>query len=221
MNNYQKDYLPYSKLKLYQDPKLFKINTATFLLSQFMKIYPGESVLDIGTNNGALILEASKYTKGRLVGVEIIEAATKVALENIKMHSLDNIEIVNSDIKHFQSALFDVIISNPPYFKDHINTTEISFKLLAKQEINLTLNSLLENINRLLKVQGRVYLIYPFIRKSELEASILKHNLFLKSIQQVFDFKSEKHRFLLVEITKAKFNTRYLPDLILNQDRGI
>ena len=56
MENYTYDYINGTDIYLYQHKKMFRINTDTALLAQFMKVKKGERVLDIGTNNGALLL---------------------------------------------------------------------------------------------------------------------------------------------------------------------
>ena len=51
------DYLPnHPEIKLYQDDKMIRINTDTQCLGEFIKVYKEDTVLDIGTNNGALLL---------------------------------------------------------------------------------------------------------------------------------------------------------------------
>ena len=61
MENYTYDYINGTDIYLYQHKKMFRINTDTALLAQFMKVKKGERVLDIGTNNGALLLAAHRY----------------------------------------------------------------------------------------------------------------------------------------------------------------
>ena len=58
MEDYTYDYINGTDIYLYQHKKMFRINTDTALLAQFMKVKKGERVLDIGTNNGALLLAA-------------------------------------------------------------------------------------------------------------------------------------------------------------------
>ena len=49
------DYLPnHIDIKIYQHKKMFRINTDTCLLGEFLDFKDDLSVLDIGTNNGAL-----------------------------------------------------------------------------------------------------------------------------------------------------------------------
>ena len=61
MEEYTYDYINGTDIYLYQHKKMFRINTDTALLAQFMTVKKGERVLDIGTNNGALLLAAQRY----------------------------------------------------------------------------------------------------------------------------------------------------------------
>ena len=55
-----KDYLPKHKdIVMYQDDTMFRINTDTMVLGEFLEVYKKDTVLDIGTNNGALLLYAN------------------------------------------------------------------------------------------------------------------------------------------------------------------
>ena len=61
-DNLSKDYLPlHQDIVLYQHKKMFRVNTDTSLLGNYLKVNKEDSVLDIGTNNGALLLYASLY----------------------------------------------------------------------------------------------------------------------------------------------------------------
>ena len=69
------DYLPGTDIYLHQRKDMFRMNTDTALLGYFMKVKENECVMDIGTNNGALLLYASMYTQGKLIGVDVQKEA--------------------------------------------------------------------------------------------------------------------------------------------------
>lgn len=48
-------------LKIYQDTDMFLINTDTTVLGEFVEVYKNDTVLDMGTNTGALLLYASRF----------------------------------------------------------------------------------------------------------------------------------------------------------------
>ena len=65
------DYTPVHHIPLIQSDNLFKMNSDTTALMLGMKIKPQETVLDIGTNHGVLLLEASVYQPSWMVGIDI------------------------------------------------------------------------------------------------------------------------------------------------------
>ena len=57
------DYLPNTDIYYYQHPDMFHTNTDTALLGEFADIRKKDVVLDIGTNNGALLLYAMRKNR--------------------------------------------------------------------------------------------------------------------------------------------------------------
>lgn len=115
------DYFIDENLKLYQDKEHFRFNTDTKLLAQFVRLKKQERILDIGTNNGAILVYLDQFDVKELVGVEILEETSKVAQKNADMFISHPVKIVNSPIQEYEGSLFDVIVSNPPYFKMNAN----------------------------------------------------------------------------------------------------
>ena len=64
------DYLPDTNIYLKQRKDMFRVNTDTHLLGNFMLVKKNESVLDIGTNNGAL-LDIDYFGEDRTVDTHI------------------------------------------------------------------------------------------------------------------------------------------------------
>ena len=73
------DYIAGTDIHLWQRKDMFRINTDTAQLARFMKIRKGERVLDVGTNNGALLLAAAADEPSFLCGVDIQEEACELA----------------------------------------------------------------------------------------------------------------------------------------------
>lgn len=75
------------------------------------------AVLDLGTGSGALALAlAFERRRARVVGVDISEAATRVARDNAAALGLSQVEWrVGSWFAPVRDERFDLILSNPPY----------------------------------------------------------------------------------------------------------
>ncbi len=75
------------------------------------------NILDLGTGTGCLLLSLLKEFKNASgIGVDISEAALKVARENAKAHGLTfRTRFLQSDWCREVKQQYDIVISNPPY----------------------------------------------------------------------------------------------------------
>ena len=80
-----------------------------------------ERVLDIGTNNAAILVYLDHFNVKELVGVEVLEETSKLAQKNVDTFIKHSCKIVNLPIQEYKDDLFDVVVSNPPYFKLNAN----------------------------------------------------------------------------------------------------
>ena len=138
---------------------MFRNNTDTASLGTFLQVKPSESVLDIGTNNGALLLYASQYHPASLCGVELQEEACELATYNLSLYGL-NANIIHSNIKEVQDIKADVIISNPPYFASPDKRVAETSRNIARHEFFLDLETLIACIHRLISENGRCYIVH-------------------------------------------------------------
>jgi tRNA1(Val) A37 N6-methylase TrmN6 len=148
LNMYTLDYLPnHIDIKLYQHKKMFRINTDTCLLGEFLDFKPNLSVLDIGTNNSALLLYSSLLKPKNMVGIDINNEALEIAKRNLDMNNVINYKLIDVDASNFISEdKFDVIISNPPYFvsSEDLKNNELKIKnSKTKEEDIVSLDTLI------------------------------------------------------------------------------
>lgn len=193
-----RDYLPNTTLTLLQSNEMFRFNSDTVLLGEFLKVKKNERFLDIGTNNGALLLYASRYTPKELVGIDIHSKAIELANQNAFDNNVNAVFFVTS-LQTFDDEPFDVIVCNPPYFSQKNNQlkNENEYLKAARHEDYLTLEELFTHVKRLLKANGRFYLVYPSDRFHEVMVRAYESNLALGELKLVFDENKEySTRFL-------------------------
>ena len=214
MDKIRFDYLHYHPdYKVAQHKDMYHFNTDTCLLGEFIKINKGEKVLDVGTNNGALLVYICKKG-GIATGIEIQKEAIEVCKLTLKENNL-KANIINEDFTLWNNEeKFDVIVSNPPYFdsKTIKQRNENKFIELARHEGTLTLSSLCENIAKHLSKTGRAYLVYRPIRLKDLEKSLNENNLYIKEYQLVYDTRKIEAKSVLIEITFNKCEKVQLED---------
>ena len=197
LENCTYDYLPNDKnIHLYQHKKMFRMNSDTVLLGNFIQIPNDSIVLDIGTNNGVLLLYASNFHYQKLVGVDICQEAITLAQYNLEMNHISNYELFAQDIFDFSyDTLFDVIICNPPYFS-HSTQSNNSSLMNAKHNLHLTLQNLFQKVKQLLKPQGSFFLIHRLSSLNEIKTIINQLDLYIYN-QKIVENSKTKPTILL------------------------
>lgn len=216
----KKDYLPkHPNIPIYQDDEMFCINTDTMVLGEFLNIYKNDVVLDMGTNNGALLIYASLFNPKKLIGLEINEKALELAERNLKENNISNYELINDNIITYRGEEVDVIICNPPYFKTKKEDLCLNkYKALAKHETELTLDKLILSIRRNLKNYGTLYFLYLSSRLDEVLDELRKNCFRVKIIKFVFDENKEYSNVVLIKAVKGgKYGMVVEKPIIINR----
>lgn len=198
------DYIHGTDVYVYQRKDMFRVNTDTAQLALFMRIKKGERVLDIGTNNGALLLCAARFKPAYLCGIDIQKEACELAEYNMQKQHLNNVDIIHEDFKNFSGDNFDVAICNPPYFElAHTRQGEISMRSLARHEYCLQLNDLFKNSAKCLKDKGRLYMIHQASRLADIIMLADQNHLAVKTLQFVHDQRKQYANTVLIEAVKS------------------
>jgi len=163
------------QLTIFQPEKGYRFSLDPVLLAGHVDIKGRETILDIGTGCGILMLMLLfKHPGITAIGVEIQQELADIAQKNLKINLFQSRgKIVCRDIKKTKLSDIkhrpDIIVANPPYKKR--NTGRINpdpEKALARHEIAMTLEDLAYAVNRLLAPGGTSYIIYPAERTAEL-----------------------------------------------------
>lgn len=190
--------------KVYQHKDMFKINTDTTLLGEFLTVSASDSILDVGTNNGALLLYCAMKGATDLTGIELNQEAIEIAQMTLKQNHL-TAHLIAGDFRSFQSAKkFDVIITNPPYFvmKSDKVRCHNPYRLYAKDEAYLPLTALLGGVFRNLKENGRFFMIHRPDRLSEIQKEMADHQLYICHLRYVYDGRRKDPIALLIQAKK-------------------
>lgn len=193
------DYLKFTDLLIDQDDRMFKVNTDTVVLGRSLDSMKGKTVLDIGTNNGALLLYAYDAGASRLIGVDIFEDAVALAEKNLKRYT-DEYELHCCRVQDLDIDRVDVIISNPPFFEMN-NVPRDEYFLRSMFDESLPMDDLFSSFRRLMKDNGEVYLIYAADRLNQLYEMCQKYKFKIMKMRFLHDANSE---FALRVVLKLK-----------------
>lgn len=198
-------------------------NLDTVLLADFIKVpYKCKTIYDFGTGNGALMLYLSQKSTAKIIGIEIQEHRYQMALHNIILNKLeDRLEVIHQDIKLFKKEGFaDIVVSNPPFFKV-VNEQKQNMDLdqkIARHEIMITLESLVESMSLMLNHGGFAYLIHRPQRLDEIFSICEQYKLRVKRIRMIHPYINQAANHVLIEAVKGgKQQVLIEPPLILYQ----
>ncbi len=198
------DLLKYIDYDFLQDDDLVKVNTDTVFLGMFLDPMIHKSVLDIGTNTGALLLYAHYHGAKELYGVDIHEDALKLAKENLSQYT-EHFHLYHSKVQDLQIDPVDVIVCNPPFFEMN-NVTEDTYFKEALFEESLPLDELFCSFRRLMKDNGEVYLIYQADRFPILYETCLRYKLKIMKMQFMHDVNSKHALRVLLKLKIGKMS---------------
>ena len=169
-----------------------------------LNINSTKKILDIGTGSGCIIISILKERKRcHGVGIDISKNAVKLAKYNAKIQHIDNrIKFLNSDIDNFCGDKYDLIVSNPPYIKQHeINCLEKDIKnhepivaLDGGVDGYKKIRLIIEKSSTLIKKKGKLFLELG-INQTRETLKILNLNGFYKN--KVVKDLSNKNRCII------------------------
>ena len=210
-------------LRIIQKRRGYRYSVDALLLAEFAQVDKGDVIIDLGTGCGILpLLLCQKGEPERVIGVEVQEELFRLAMRNIQINSLSHlIEIVNKDIRNlkgeFRAGSFDLAVSNPPFRPPTWGRiSRETQRAIARHEIAITLPELVETAQYLLKVGGRLSLVYPVVRLADLIYQLRSLGLEPKTLQLVHHRRGEEASLALLEAVKgAGVELKVLPPKII------
>ena len=222
------DDLQIGGLELIQDPEKLCFGVDAVFLSDFVRVKPGERVLDLGTGNGIIpVLLSAKTKAGHITGLEIQADTAEMARRSVAHNHLeDRIDIVTGDIKEaaelFRPAFFDVITTNPPYMlADHGMRNPDDAKAIARHEILCTLDDILRESMRLMQDKSRFYMIHRPFRLTEIMIKMHEYKIEPKRIRFIHPYIDKEPAMVLIEgVRGAKPRVTVEPPLVIFDRHG-
>lgn len=164
-----------------------RVGTDGVLLGAWVHVQDPQHILDVGTGTGLIaLMMAQRFPHAAVHAVEIEEGARFDASENFSRSPwADRVRLVGEDIHDFAAShpkgSYDLIVCNPPYFRDSLTNANRSSTTARHQE-SLRIEQLLGATYHLLAPQGTLSLIYPFHGLSELQTEAEKAGFFLSRL---------------------------------------
>ena len=200
------DDLQLNGLRLIQKQQGFRFGVDEVLLSHFANIKNKHRVIDLCTGTGIVpFLAYGKYEPKEVVGLEIQEDMVEMAnRSSILNDTTDVVKFVQGDLK--DKALldslgkFDVLTVNPPYKLNNAGIVNPNDKLaIARHEVMCTLEDVIIAARRLLKDNGRMFIVHRPERLADIFVLMRKHKIEPKRVRMVQPNTKKAPNIVLVE----------------------
>ena len=173
-------YFNFKQFTIRQDRCAFKVGTDGVLLGASADTDGADRILDIGTGTGLIALMLAQRCQAQITAIEPDKDSFEQACMNIADSKWQGrINILNSSLQDFnpENLQFDLIVSNPPYFRDSLKNPDPA-KAASRHNLSLTVNELLKGVTRLLAEDGKLQVILPYAEGNIFIAEASVYGLF-------------------------------------------
>ena len=153
----------FQQFRVQQDRCAMKISTDAVLLGTLAYGHSPKQILDIGTGTGVIALMlAQRFPEAQVTALEIDPEAATQADQNFKESPFaERLKLIPTAFQDFSAdTSFDLIVSNPPYFPDHLKSSDPK-RNLALHTDSLSFETLLNHTSNLLAHAGQFWVILP------------------------------------------------------------
>ncbi len=193
-------------IRVIQPPKGHRMTTDSLLLARLSVPKRYAKVLELGTGCGIVsLILANKFPSIHITAVEIQHELALLAERNVKLNDMEKgISVINRDIKELPkilpSAHFDHIVVNPPYrtLASGRISPEIN-RAIANHEHAITIDEILKVSQHLLKVRGKISLIYTADRLADLFSAMRRYRIEPKVLRCIITSGDGEITLVLVE----------------------
>jgi tRNA1Val (adenine37-N6)-methyltransferase len=199
-------YFSFKQFTIYQDKSAFKVGTDGVLLGAYADLTTVRNILDIGSGTGLISIMLAQRCEAAITAIEPDNDSFIQSCENVNLTEWGSrIKIVNIDLQNFDpdNEKFDLIITNPPFFCDSLKSPDPR-KSAARHNDSLTSVEILEGVNRLLKDDGRLQLIMPYVEGNIFIANASRCGFYCNNILKIRPLPGSEIRRLILTFSKTR-----------------
>ncbi|MBC8060206.1 MAG: tRNA1(Val) (adenine(37)-N6)-methyltransferase [Clostridiaceae bacterium] len=200
------DDLDLNGIKVIQKKDAFRFGVDAVLLANFARIPKGANVIDFCTGTGIVpFILAGKTNASYITGIEIQESMVEMAQRSIRYNKLETrIGFISGDLrdKELLKTLpkADVVTVNPPYKLKDSGIINLDDKnAIARHEICCTLEDVIIATVKVLKDNGRMYIVHRPERLADIFCTMRKHRMEPKVIKMVYPSIGKAPNIVLIE----------------------
>jgi len=201
------NYFIFKQFRINQERSVFKVGTDGVLMGACADLAGGNRILDIGTGTGLIAIMAAQRCDADIVAIEPEEKSFLEACENVRecrWHG--RITVENIGFREYFSGekeQFDIIISNPPYFRDSLKSPDED-KSASRHSDSLTSSEILEGAKKLLNAEGSLQIILPYAEGTLFIAEASQFGFFCNRIIKIKPMPTGDIKRLILKFERIK-----------------
>jgi len=200
-------YFQFKQFTIYHDKCAMKVGTDGVLLGAWASVEKALEILDVGTGTGLVAIMLAQRSMANIDAVEIDESAYSQAYENISACPWhERICLIKSSFQEYSAGCgkaYDLIVSNPPYFKNQYRPSERS-RALARHDDSLSLKDLVLYAHKILKTDGIISVVLPVEAMKEYKEYLQHNNLYITRLLYVMPLPGRPVKRILMEAGREK-----------------
>jgi tRNA1Val (adenine37-N6)-methyltransferase len=213
----------FKQFGLSDDMSAMKIGTDAVLLGSWVEINEESSILDVGTGAGILALMMAQRSEAMIDAVEIDSASAAQAARNItqspwperiRLHAISF-----QDFAKNQIPLYDLIISNPPYFTNSLKPPNTG-RSIARHDDSLPVSVFMEGVGKSLSDSGKLAIIIPNEAGNSWTSEASLYNLKPSRMASVIPRQGKSANRLMVEFRKHGTPLKQEEEIIIRDASG-
>ncbi len=210
---------------VHQDQTAMKVTTDACIFGACISIDGTKKILDIGTGTGLIAMMLAQRTKSQIDAVEIENSAYSQAVINIQKSIFKKqINVFNTSIQLFseqseQQNQYDLIVSNPPFFQNHLKSEKTSRNNSLHTD-TLSFEDLIHSVLRLISSVGTFVVLLPLYESSVFEELAISQGLYPQKKLTISHRKDTKILRIITTFGFTKTQTQEENLIIKNPDES-
>ncbi|MGD0341780.1 MAG: methyltransferase [Bacteroidales bacterium] len=199
-------YFSFKQFTILQDKCAFKVGTDGVLLGAYADVQSAGRILDIGTGTGLIALMLAQRSEAIITAIDPNNESFIQACHNIEGSKWNcRIKTENISLQNFFPGddKFDLIVTNPPYFKDSLKNPDPE-KASTRHNFMLSNDDLLSGVRRLLSEEGKFQIILPYAEGNVFIAVAQAYGFFCCDILKIKPLPSGEIRRMIMTFTRQR-----------------
>lgn len=201
------NWFQFRQFRIEQHHTAMKVGTDGVLLGAWTPIEDTTRILDVGTGTGLVALMLAQRSKAVIDALEIDQLASDEARFNFERSAwAHRLQCIHCDFNTFandSTTLYDLIVSNPPFFVNSLKSMDPLLSL-ARHSESLTFEQLISGAKLRLDPIGRLCVIIPIQSVIEFRETARITGFYLRKQTTVIPRTGKTPKRVLLEFSLNK-----------------